>query len=83
MLLLYRGSTSEFTELGTELGAGPARTLTVSSFDGDIYDTSQGLSIVSSSKIAQIGSDLQLPRAHGVTRNGRIASKGIIFGISN
>lgn len=82
MLLLYTGSTSEFTELGTELRVGPARSLTVT-FDGDIYDTSQGLSIVSSSRIAQIGSDLQLPRAHGVSRNGRIAAKGIVFGMSN
>lgn len=83
MLLLYTGSTSEFTELGTELRVGPARNLTVSSFDGDICDTSQGLSIVSSSRIAQIGSDLQLPRAHGVSRNTRIAAKGIVFGMSN
>ena len=64
MLLLYPGSTSEFVELGTELGVGPDRTLRVSSFDGDIYDTSQGPSVVSSSRIAQLVSDLQLPGAH-------------------
>lgn len=44
-----------------------------------IYDATQGLSIVSSSRTAEIGTDLQLPWAHRVTRSESIAAKGIVF----
>lgn len=44
-----------------------------------IYDTTQGLFVVSSSRTAEIGAGLQLPRAHRVTRNESIAAKGTVF----